>query len=65
MSSIANNESSFFKVRTSFLTLSNFGCYILKLVRRNLDVYKSMIKKNLLVLYLIASVMKEILLLAM
>lgn len=43
----------------------NFGYHVLKLVRRNLDVYKSTIKENLLVLPLKVFTKKEVLLLAM
>lgn len=50
MSLFANYEFSKFRIKIRFLIFLNFSCYISKRIRRNLDVYKSIARKNLLML---------------
>lgn len=58
MSLLANHKGLYFRAKTSFLMLLNFGCYKPKSIRRDLDVYKSMAGENLLMLYLRLSAIK-------
>lgn len=58
MSLLANYKGLYFRGKTSFLMLLNFGCYKPESIRRDLDVYKLMAGENLLMLYLRSSAVK-------
>lgn len=65
ISSLVNQGSFYFRVKTIFLTLFNFGCRMPKPMGRNLGVYKPMTGENLLVLHSRAFAMRKVLLLTM
>lgn len=44
----------------SFMISLNFNYYLLKLIKKNLNIYKLIIKKNLLILYLKTFVKKKV-----
>lgn len=50
MNLFANYEFSKFRIKTRFLIFLNFSYYISKLEKKNLDVYKFIVRKNLLIL---------------
>lgn len=65
MNLLANHRSFFSRIKTHSLMPSNSSYHIVRLMKRNLDVYKLIARKNSLVLYLKTFLIKEALLLAM
>lgn len=64
MNSLASHEFSYFEAKTNFLMLSSFSYHVLKKsIRKNSDVYKLIIKENLLVQYSKVFVIRKVLLL--
>lgn len=60
-----NYKFFYSKVKINYLIPLSFGYHVLKkLVKKNLDIYKLIVEKNLLVQYLKTFVIKKILLLA-
>ena len=59
MSLLANQGSSYFRVKTSSLTPLNFGYFVLKPIGKKLNIDKLMVGKNSLVMHLKAIAMRK------